>query len=287
MSFERTLQGQQNRSLFYDVDFIVYTEGGDIEREKFVSFDAAFWKAVFRALRPDLKCKFLPRGSKINLISYIEDIKRGVLLNNIVAIDRDYDEFYGNLYESNFVIYTYGYSYENDIYDEKIVVDTFLSLCPSLHEEDNISHEVNEFISNFVVDSRFFSYADFLAFSIGQKVIDRDKLGQYIDHKTDHLLPKLNSNEIRKAVRVAALSTGRRRVPRGTMKRIDIPRFSVGHFYELFVFKIIFYLHKKYSDTQKLTKDSIRSHSIQMFSIFLRDMDSEVVRYYNRVMGAI
>jgi hypothetical protein len=92
--------------LFHSVDAVVYVEGDD---------DVLFWGGYFRRVATSRAIKFVPVGGDGGLEAYVEKI---VAENAeiIVASDRDYREFSGDLVTHPRILYTYGYSIENTLY---------------------------------------------------------------------------------------------------------------------------------------------------------------------------
>jgi len=78
MTFERSALGQKNRAIFYDVDWIIYTEGGALDQESVRSFDALFWTGVFRTLGGDFKFRAIPRGGKDQLKPLAQQVFDGL-----------------------------------------------------------------------------------------------------------------------------------------------------------------------------------------------------------------
>ncbi|MDD5180061.1 MAG: DUF4435 domain-containing protein [Gallionellaceae bacterium] len=106
--FTRTPSGQNNQALFYGVDRVVYVEGdGD---------DQAFWTEVFRAFSSNGRSyKFKSVGSRSTVEEYAELIIGNKSGNCVAIIDSDYEALKSTLFNWPNVIYTYGYSYENDL----------------------------------------------------------------------------------------------------------------------------------------------------------------------------
>jgi len=118
MSFERTSSGLSNAHLFHSVDFVVYVEGKYEENNSdLASHDQYFWRSVAENVMPAKTFKFISRGSKVNLLSIATEIISGNISNTLVALDRDYDLECNNFLCHPRVIYTYGYSWENDVWN--------------------------------------------------------------------------------------------------------------------------------------------------------------------------
>lgn len=139
MTFRRTTSGLNNSYLFYRVDAVVYLEGGDsltkeeIENGTFntATDDIRFWQALFGFYRPGKSYQFCSVGSKETVKSIAEDIVQGRVQNVIVAMDRDFDNINSRLINGNNIIYTLGYSWENDAWTPAAVLEAYCLLSGS------------------------------------------------------------------------------------------------------------------------------------------------------------
>ena len=66
---------------------------------------------------------FLPRGGKPILERLAKNIIENDTANTIVAMDSDYDELLGDYIVDARVLYTRGYSWENDLFDGSFLLD--------------------------------------------------------------------------------------------------------------------------------------------------------------------
>lgn len=110
--FIRTNNGLANEHLFYNVDLIVYCEGEEIPGEA-SSLDEVFWHRVFSQNGRNVHCKSM--GGKSVLRPLADKVVSEGIPNIIVAMDRDYDDIRGLIVDHPQVIYTFGYSWENDV----------------------------------------------------------------------------------------------------------------------------------------------------------------------------
>lgn len=123
MSFERTSEGISNAHLFHSVDFVVYVEGKYEENNNdLVSHDQYFWRSVAEAVLPERTFKFISRGSKVALLPIATEIISGDISNTLVALDRDYDFECNDSLSHPRIIYTYGYSWENDAWNSESIM---------------------------------------------------------------------------------------------------------------------------------------------------------------------
>ncbi len=285
-AFDRTAFGRDNRALFYDVDKTVYVEGGCSVKGASESFDGGFWRQIFATVRPDLKIKILHRGSKADLTCLAINFDRIGFDNNIIAMDRDYDGALGNLIDNNKIIYTYGYSYENDIFYGEVLPEIFHSLCPICDIENELIDKIDTLISEYCRAVWWGQYADICGYIIGTKVIDRDKIGKYVSTNNPALPPKIMKSALARDVYMANKNARVKRLSNVPLKIIDLPSLTVGHLYAHYCFHVLVHLHSIYSNTKKLTKDGVRSVAILRFSYYLINNKTDPIsQYYNQVLS--
>lgn len=149
MSFERTSNGISNAHLFHSVDFVVYVEGKYEESNNdLVSYDQYFWRSIAETVSPDIKFKFISRGSKLALLPIANEIITGQISNTLVAFDRDYDFECENHFLHPRVIYTRGYSWENDVWNSSGI----MHLVDELHLGEIISQDKADDMERCVSD---------------------------------------------------------------------------------------------------------------------------------------
>lgn len=169
--FDRTPQGIANEHLFYNVEFVVYCEGREVEDES-ASTDEAFWNRLFTLYGRNVKCK--SRGSKSSLKQLAHRIVEDRVSNVVVAMDRDYDDFGTMLIDHPQVMYTHGYSWESDSlngFDFQLVFSLFVNV----HDPHDFEDRYNCFIERqsrilkrvFALDLKYFNHE--------QSLFDRNK----------------------------------------------------------------------------------------------------------------
>ncbi len=158
MSFTRTNSGISNLRLFYNSDIIIYTEGGDksfsiqdVENNKFntSSIDIKFWCGIFDKNNFSKKVKFRALGSKTASKAICEKIIAGDIKNTVVTKDRDLDFIESIHYNSPLILYTKGYSWENDIFSEEITTAQIKSMLLEQELSTEISDEINSSYNQF------------------------------------------------------------------------------------------------------------------------------------------
>lgn len=176
--FERSAFGIQNRAIFAGVQYVIYVEG---ESSVGSSEDEVFWRRLFDLYRPDLRVSFQSRGSKNQLLSIHEKIKKNHLSSAFVAVDRDYDHLVGGLRRSPYILYTHGYSWENDIAEREVIVRIVQHFAWNVENIDDVCQSVIERFSNLIRELSRFFIIDVYGTSLGRSAIDRDGLGRYVD----------------------------------------------------------------------------------------------------------
>ena len=158
MSFTRTSSGLSNLHLFYDSDLIVYTEGGtqtftleDIQKGSYSrnSVDIKFWKHVFEINGFEKKVSFRAIGSKTASKSICEKIISGEIHNIIVAKDRDLDEYVDSMFNSPFILYTKGYSWENDVFVKDLTYEQINSMLLTAETPEEVNSIIDKAFNDF------------------------------------------------------------------------------------------------------------------------------------------
>ncbi len=284
--FDRSGFGRRNRTLFYDVDRIVYVEGGRDDKGAMESFDGLFWRRIYAIVRPELRIRILPRGGKDHLIGLAENMDISDDGKVIVAVDRDYDGIFNRTIDKKFVVYTCGYSFENDIFSPCVLEELFLSLCPICDDAIDVAGVIGDLINEFCKDAWWAQLADVCGGIVARKVIDRDRIPKYISNNSYGSKPKLSKSALAIDVYKANSGAPRERVRDVPYKMTHLPEFSVGHLYANFCFKIMSYLHSICSHTTKLTRDSVTSSAIANFTVHIAATPkSKHGKYYREALA--
>lgn len=277
--FERTAVGQQNRALFYSVDYICYVEGGGGCSDR--SADCIFWEQVLSTFRPDIKFVFLARGGKPVLESLARKVQDDNIKNTVVAMDGDYDRVTGNLIVDPRVLYSYGYSWENDIYDIAYINELVrhISLKPSLRPE--IIAYIESCYSAFAESVHRLKQVDLLAFIAGSSVMPRDASGRIIKSHPETSTPNIDKSEILKLVKEA----NRRTRPRSGKLSPELPaglRYFVGHCLSYAISLIVKATLKEMGVRKAVSSDHMRDVGMLLFSRQLTDCPESAVASYHR-----
>lgn len=137
--FHRTPRGLSNQAIFAKVDAILFAEGGnsnyllrDIEEGAGDSstLDGAFWSTVARMALPGRAVEVRSVGNKRTVEAIAVLIEQGAASHVIAALDRDFDHRRGTRIVHPNVLYTFGYSWENDVFRQEVVADLIKDLAP-------------------------------------------------------------------------------------------------------------------------------------------------------------
>lgn len=224
--FERSKAGQQNRALFYGVNYTCYVEGGDHDHDR--SVDGIFWENVLGTFRPDLRIAFLPRGGKPILEALATQIVSEDIANTIVAIDSDYDDLTGDKIDDDRVIYSFGYSWENDVFDEAFLPSFIRTLARKSSLPAQARNLLADGYENFKLDARRAIMADLLSLVSGSSVLPRNAPGRIVKPHPATALPVIDRAELIKLT----MAANRKTKPRVPADITDVPlslTYFVGH----------------------------------------------------------
>ena len=149
--FHRTSHGLTNQAIFENVDAMVYAEGGrrfftmsDLESGAGdpTTLDSAFWATILRFASPHKKVRVRSVGNKTTLMGIAQLLVDGTVNRVIVAMDRDFDDRRGRMISHKNVLYTYGYSWENDVFNEMVLVDVIGNLAPPVKVFEKATDEL-------------------------------------------------------------------------------------------------------------------------------------------------
>ena len=168
MSFLRSNSGLSNLAIFRSVDVVIFTEGGEnkaISDEseetsyRAPTLDKVFWENILTSCKFRYSFALYSIGSKHNLNYIAQRIESEVVNNVIVAMDTDTDDLDNRKLSSPLILYTYGYSWENDVFDEEVIVDYMRNRVANTAEKDNLTRRIRDiYESNLGLFSDLLSY---------------------------------------------------------------------------------------------------------------------------------
>ncbi|SRR5258708_10783524 len=251
---KRTASGLNNQHLFHNVDVIVFLEGGPKSFSKIEVYDGnfhsetedvLFWKNIFNRFKSETKIKFKSIGSKTTIKEIAVDIVTGKLNTVMVAMDNEFDEILEQRIKHSHVFYTYGYSWENDCWNDVVIKAVIEGLTAVEIENDDIEINFNRFLKKM----RMAVYADGYLFT---------KTGSFFPRGSGHMfcvdcipkdLPTIKSEQIKQKLVERGLNRNTL-YTFGKRHSLSTKKFMYGHLLADYCFQVINnYLKNRHSLT--------------------------------------
>jgi len=288
MSFTRTNSGLSNMALFHGVDIIVFTEGGeisypfiDILKGKFneTSVDIKFWSGIFNTYGFDKEVEFRALGSKTATNKICELLSEGKISNIAVARDSDLDDFIGNKVQCPHILYTKGYSWENDVYQKELVEEQIKSMIFTNKIKNEYVEAIEKSYAEFYKQAFRLLKLEVLFRSSGIRLITDCKGERFISGKS---LPLINMAQIQ-----TVLNKKKPSLPRpASLQGIALDKcpitFSYGKLKEALALANVNYIIGKLEGVKSLPKDLIVS---SMIDRYFRKSEQVKDDYYSEIIG--
>jgi len=283
--FKRTKSGLGNQHFFFNVDLIVFLEGGhnsynkaEVYADKFTSEteDIIFWENVFRKFAKDKKIKFKSVGSKSTIKEIADDIIKNQIKTVYVAMDNEFDEILNERILHSNVFYTHGYSWENDVWNQDVVKGVVSDLTAIEIENDDLEVNFNDFLKKikiavfadgylFKKKSSFFPRKSGYLFCIDCTPIDLPSV------KPDAINLKLSEKSLK---RNTIRKFGRKYV-------LDTLKFCYGHLLADYCCQLITHYIKKRHSLTTISKDIIYRMGLRKF-FHLHFNNGHIYSYYEQ-----
>lgn len=169
-SFKRTVSGLANQHLFHNVDIVVFLEGGEMCYTKAEAYtgrysdetnDILYWKNIFQKFKDTSKIKFKSIGSKSTIKDIAFDVLNGNITTVMVAMDKEFDDILNQTLSHPNILYTMGYSWENDIWNAHVIREVIHELSAVEIPEEDINKNFSRFLKQIkpavFVDGYLFS----------------------------------------------------------------------------------------------------------------------------------
>lgn len=132
MIFTRTKAGMNNYKLFYDAEVMVYIEGkaNDISPGSPVPYDQAYYEALLKRIFSGKKFKVKCVGNKTSVLAYADELQKAGISNSFVIVDRDYDGVINSLFPNKNIVYSYKYSWENELFNIRTAHGVLKEIVP-------------------------------------------------------------------------------------------------------------------------------------------------------------
>jgi len=267
--FKRTNSGLNNQHLFYNVDFVVYLEGGKTSYTKTEVYsgkyheeteDIIFWTKVFKKFNEGKKLKFKSIGSKTTIKDISLDIINGQLKTVIVAMDNEFDELLNKRIAHPNVYYTRGYSFENDVWNASVIKGVIEALTAVEFETDEIELNFNDFLKKIQIAV----YADYYMFKKAMSFFPRKAGYMFCIDCAPVDLPKVKQVDL--STKLTTVGLKRNTIQAfGRRHSVDVLKFCFGHLLADYCSQVIIHYIKKRHSLSNLSKDIINRMAINFF----------------------
>ncbi|WP_213733627.1 DUF4435 domain-containing protein [Citrobacter europaeus] len=272
MSFSRTPSGLTNMATFCSADFIVFTEGGSgsFTAEEALdgnfntmSVDIKFWSTVFNKYGFNKRLHFRALGSKTSAEELALKAERSEVSNILVVRDSDLDDFLQRKIDSPFVLYTYGYSWENDTWHKDSIISQIECFNMSTALPENCRESIDKSFSALDKYARRLLLLELIFRKNGLKFITECTGEQFINNRSQPILKsepflrqlKKNKDKIVRPVNNTF-----------TINIDSAVRYCYGKLYECLGYNALCYVCKTYLGIKSLPKQLITSAMIERFA---------------------
>jgi hypothetical protein len=190
-------------------------------------------------------------GSKSVLSDIAGDIVERRISSVCVTMDRDYDAHFGRLLRSKNVIYTRGYSWENELLQSKVVETVFYELAHVDRRIVKVRGAIRAIIEAARVDLKWLTHADALLCAAGSSLFDRKKVEGAVGVGAQ--APRVKRDWLRGELRKRRIGVGKFWLVRRGIK-FDPITDCYGKVVSTLAYRILWYLLRKHTKQPSLSK---------------------------------
>lgn len=202
MSFFRTPDGIANQPLFTQVKFVVYVEE-DPNLDPARCVDSSFWRGIFDRFFGLNNVETKPLGGKRHVKEMAKKIIGHSIPNSFCAMDRDYDDLFGEEIDDERVFYTHGYGVENDVLSEHHISTLISRMVPGAQLTKSNLASVWSSISETLRKEKHAIYSDQIAAKRKRATLDREAPTKCIDFTHSGLPVRFRRKPIKDKLRSA------------------------------------------------------------------------------------
>jgi hypothetical protein len=249
---------------------VVILEGGrcsyskdDVYANKFNenTEDILFWEHLFKKFSTVKRIKFKSIGSKTTAFSIGLDIKDHNITTVVVAMDSEFDELLSTKIKHPNILYTKGYSWENDVWtDSKVLIKTLKDLTGVNIDEACIHNNLKKFFDELGIGI----IADGYLFSKGSSFFPRKGHMQCINcQPTD--LPEVKADKINHLLSAKKLDKSKLN-SFAKRKKLNIPEMCYGHLLSDYCFQLsTHYIKKRIGSISNIPRDILNRAAINKY----------------------
>lgn len=283
--FSRTAGGINSQGKFYRSELVVYIEGKN-KISTGVIYDEHYYKSIFNCFLKGSNIKIKVLGSCLDVLDMYYKVLDGGIKNTLSIIDRDYDGIVFSKVKDNKLMYTYGYSWENDFWTKELCSKIISLLVPN---SDDVFLEFVRKIS--LAEKRLsaahranisFIYNGGNLFLLGKKGGDN---GISINDSGNVLITR---KEMSKFIALIKDSPEREDIIKYMRCVNSVPcRLIQGHYWEHVITNLISSLSKKYSISRTSTHYStIKNIAFTQFSLDAAAcLSKEAIDHYQKSLN--
>lgn len=287
MSFTRTSSGLANQCLFYNVDAVVFTEGGNVSwsiediksgRDNFndKSIDILFWRKLFNKFKSDINLKFKAVGSKTTVSAIALEIQTNNITTVIAAMDSEFDSFYNNKIEHPNILYTRGYSWENDVWDSGVTISILEDLSGETIDHEIVENCINDF-HEAIYDG---VCADAVLFGSDSSFLPRKRHLKCV-MCSEHAAPIVKSEFIEVLINEIGLDIEDAR-EFAVNNQITSDLFCYGHLINDFYYHMVRFISRVILEIKVINKELLENMAISKFEQIMCNEKSEY--YQNQIV---
>lgn len=257
------------RNEFFGVKAIIYVEGDD---------DVLFWQEIFSKVTNE-EFEIESVGGANELDAYIEKIKSNQLSSIIAARDADFLPLSQEKNTNSKILYTYGYSIENSLYEQRAITQ----LARLWSKSQKITEaEVKIWLREFSEDISPLVHLDVANYLSKQGL---ETLGDNCSrYTTNNKSEKICKTKVKNAVKQIAplippqyITIAKKEIGNTTTKILNHIR---GHFLATATHRYIVQKAKSLDKKVTISAESLYAAAISIFSITLNIMEHPHTNYY-------
>ena len=277
-TFTRSESGISNYHLFYRDKILFFTEG-NIGDGSEIADDIFFWETLCGFFIPNIEFKFKGCGSKRDLLKIFEVLNKNTYNNKyFIAMDRDYDFHCQKHIEHPHVLYTFGYSFENDLINIGLYKDSIKMFIRKNKYINDAYEIIDKSLVKFISVVRWLLIADILLHDYGHHIIDKDvKSGNFIivDKKTQHpaLDRKFGLSQLKRRPKMKIFC--------GSAQKIDVLSACKGKIVLFYLTRLAAYILHTFSVPKASSlEERLKGHFFQSLAACDKHFDEEQLLYY-------
>lgn len=288
MTFTRTASGISNYSKFYGVEitFIIEGRGTDVSNISAEPTDRFFYTHLFSEILQDQKFKIKCVGGKKDVLAYARKIQTDNISGSITLVDKDYDGIFFSIVHNPYILYTYKYSWENDLFNLKLASDVLSDLTPLDSQkartilEKRYSHAKRRVGIISSIDAVFQNVEQTIIPKNNKSCgINIDASNDYVISSTEfkRLIGKFKSNPISSTPYVKSLLL--------YISNIQKDFLIQGHLWSHLVIRLIAEIYKNVTKEKSMSNQTVFNLVLSKFSKNVREyIEADNFNYYEQAL---